>query len=208
MPPGHFRLLTEQERDEDGNGVAEEEESGEDEEETGEGNEGDESFKRLKTLLDDLLVAGRAALAAPAPSSFLSPPHGPPSPSTASGSGSNLGLGVDTFVTGTRMDQGEVLGWDVGSGLGAEASLNVGAETGARRWKHGVAIGSKVLSPEEAKLWVGEEGDNEAEGRRRVEADTTEGRRESDREESPAAHEDAADSYGDTEPDIDADALT
>jgi hypothetical protein len=207
MPPGRFRLLTEQERDEDSNGDAEEEESGEDEEETGERNEGDESFKRLEALLDDLLVAGRAALAAPAPSSFLSQPQGLPSPSTASGSGSNLGLGNDTlFVAGTRMDQGEVLGWDVGSGLGAEGSSNTGAETGARQWKHGVAIGSKVLSPEEAKLWVVEEGDKEAEGRSRVEAVTTE--HESDHAERPTGHEDTTDSYSDVEPDIDADALT
>lgn len=170
MPPGKYRLLTEQERNGDNDRDAEEDEDEEEENEKSDQDDGDEGFKRVKTLMEDLLAAGRKALAVPAPPSFLSTHHGdsgnngggesPPSSAT----GSKLGLGIDTGpMVGTRMDQGEVLGWDVGSSLGAETGSGGGTESGLRRWKHGVAIGSKVLSPEEARPWVGEEGEKEEE---------------------------------------------
>lgn len=185
MPPGRFRLLSDQDRTEGGDKDTEEEEG---EVETGDGNECDETFKRVKILTENLLVSGRNALAAPAPSSSLSTHKS--IPSSSSGSGNRLGLGIDAGpVMGTRMDQGEVLGWDVGSSLGTDSSSNVGKESGLRRWKHGVAIGSKVLSPEEAKPWVGEDGVKEGKEETQMEEDKTQRGHEPDEAASLAADE-------------------
>ena len=200
MPPGRFRLLNEQEQAESGNEDAKEDDSDEDEEVTGDGKECDESFNRVKMLIDDLLVGGRNALAVPVPSTFLSAHQGVPFSSSASGI--KLGLGIDTGLdTETRMDQGEVLGWDVGSSLGTDSGSNIGKESGPQRWKHGVAIRSKVLSPDEAKLWVGEDEVKEGGEESQVEGDNIERESEPDEAESPIADQDATDSYGNIVPD-------
>ncbi|KAF8586995.1 hypothetical protein K439DRAFT_1659329 [Ramaria rubella] len=171
MPPGRFRLLSEEDRgtgvgmDADADG-----ETDEDEGDGGEGDEGDASFKRVKKLMEDLLGAGRSALAIPA-SSILSAnlqlAPGLPSPSVMSSSQDTVGLGLGLGLGSPRT--GEVLGWDLGSSLGGEAGSGEGKDVG-RGWKHGVAIGSRVLSAEEARLWVGDgegkEGERDEEGRK------------------------------------------
>jgi hypothetical protein len=215
MPPGKFRLLTEQYRGEDDNRDTEEEDEDEDEDDKVDGDECDEGFRRVKTLMEELLAAGRSALAVPAPPSLLSAPQsigggsgGEPIPSATTGH--RLGLGIETGpMGGTRMDKGEVLGWDVGSSLGAETGSVGGVESGMRRWKHGVAIGSKVLSPEEAKPWVGAEGDKEGEEEEdRSKGDVMEGGHGPDRVGSPGADDSISDSCDDVEPDMDSIALS
>lgn len=202
MPPGRFRLLTEQERGVNGNGNLEQDESDdEDEEEAGEGDDWDEGFRRVKTLVEDLLTGGRRALAIPAPPSFLN--QSAPSLLTAA-PGTKLGLGIDTGpLGGTRMDQGEVLGWDVGSSLCTNAGSGAGLESsGLRQWKHGVAIGSKVLSPEEAKPWVGEEGDKEGEKEGQMEVDMIGDGRKPNQVRSPSPDETTTDPCDDFEGDV------
>lgn len=95
--------------------------------------EKDECFLRVKNIIEDLLTVGRNALAAPAPS-----------------------FGVKTLgsPSGGELAEGEVLTWVASpSGDGANS----------RNWKHGVAIGSRVLTADEAKKWTGhDEDDHEA----------------------------------------------
>ncbi|KAF8522882.1 hypothetical protein BU17DRAFT_86409 [Hysterangium stoloniferum] len=110
MPPKRFRLLAEDKSDQGGDGEANEDDDNE--ENDAEEEEEDETFHRLKSLVENLLAAGRSALAVPAPSFGVSIEHVAPS------------------------SPGE---WEVGGA------------------KHGVAIGSRVLSAEEARKWVGDD---------------------------------------------------
>lgn len=116
LPPRSYKLLA-------GDDQGLEENNEEDGESTDVDEEEDESFQRIKHILDDLLISGRKALAVPAPS-----------------------FKIDTSESlSTKYSESEVLAWDPYANADDHPK---------RGWKHGVAIGNRVLSAEEAKKWT------------------------------------------------------
>lgn len=135
MPPKQFKLLSEKDRaDLLGNPLEENEDYAEESDHFEEEQEMDEGFQRVKSMIEELLVMGRNALAVPAPSFEFSQPG----------------------IASTWNREGEVLGWDAPSSTGPER----------RGWKHGVAIGTRVLSADEAKKWVDGEEEEGINGRK------------------------------------------
>jgi hypothetical protein len=76
MPPGKYRRLVEEEGENEGENEADAEDGEDVEEEEG---EEDEAFKRLKSLIEGLVSAGRVALLVPSPALHTHPPPHPTS---------------------------------------------------------------------------------------------------------------------------------